>query len=256
MSDADTNNPFLPEDRADGPIPDELVDRFFDRELDDSARAGFMRRLDDDTRACERVAKTNRILTMLRRGVGAPDLSDSILDRVDRVRGFVPPSQRKLVRFGRLAVAAMLFGVIAGAVIVQRRAPEVMELAGMPTPVRDVARAAADEADGLVRFALPTRLVRHEANTSLDSERSMWGPRHLDAESQSVVSWSWSPAAACALDREATGVDHALVLVGGRVVLIGNTDDLRPQQASLAPVTFRARVSLPSVRSGGLRELP
>lgn len=256
MSDAETNNPSLPEDPSDGPIPDELVDRFFDRELDDSSRAGFMRRLDDDARAAERVAKTNRILTMLRRGVGAPDLSNSILDRVDQARGFVAPSQRKYVRFGRLAVAAMLFGVITGAVIVQRRAPEVMELAGMPTPVRDVARAAADEADALARFASPARLVRNEVNAALESERAMWGPRHLDAESQSVVSWSWSPAAACATEREDSGVSHALVLVGGRMVVIGNADDLRPQQASLAPVTFRARVTLPSVRSSGLRELP
>lgn len=253
MSDADTNNP-LPPDPSEGPIPDDLVDRFFDRELDDSGRAGFMRRLDDDHRACERVARTNRFITLLRRGVRAPDQTNSILDRVDHLRGFVAPSQRRLVRFGRVAVAAMLFGVIAGAVVVQRRAPEIVELAGMATPVRDMASAAAREADCLTRYAAPMALVGQRAPDEALDEREMWGPRHLDAEAQSVVSWSLSPAAACA--RESSEGTRTLVLVGNHVVVIGDTSDLQSSRASLAPITFRTRVALPSVRSSGLRELP
>lgn len=253
MIDADPTNPIPPEP-PEGPIPDELVDRFFDRELDDAGRAGFMRRLDDDAGACERVAKTNRFLTLLRRGVRAPDLTDSILDRVDHLRGFVPPRERKLVRFGRLAVAAMLFGVIAGAVVVQRRAPEVVELAGMPTPVRDVARAAAKEADSLLRCASPAQLARRSTSDEAAVELEMWGPRHLDAQAQSVVSWSLSPVAARA--SEETEVTHALVLIGNRIIVIGDTADFSAPRASLAPITFGARVPLPSVRSSGFRDLP
>jgi hypothetical protein len=251
--DADHTNP-LPPEPPEGPIPDELVDRFFDRELDDTGRAGFMSRLDDDARACEHVAKTNRFLTLLKRGVRAPDLTDSILDRVDHLRGFVPPKERKLIRFGRIAVAAMLFGVIAGAVIVQRRAPEVVELAGMPTPVRDVARAAAKEADTLFRTASPAQFAQRAPSHEAAAELDMWGPRHLDAQAQAVVSWSLSPAAACRT--EEAEVTHALVLIGNRVIVIGDTADFKPQRASLAPITFGARVPLPSVRSSGFRDLP
>lgn len=253
MIDADPNNP-LPPEPPEGPIPDELVDRFFDRELDDTGRAGFMRRLDADPRACERVAKTNRFLTLLKRGVRAPDQTDSILDRVDYLRGFVAPKERKLVRFGRLAVAAMLFGVIAGAVIVQRRAPEVVELAGMPTPVRDVARAAAKEADSLIRCASPAQFAGRAASDEAAVELQMWGPRHLDAQAQSVVSWSLSPVAAC--PPEETEASRALVLIGHRVIVIGDTADFKAPRASLAPITFGARAPLPSVRSSGFRDLP
>jgi hypothetical protein len=159
-----------------------------------------------------------------------------------------------MIRFGRLAVAAMLFGVIAGAVVVQRRAPEVVELAGPPTPVRDIAHAAQREADALSRLAAPVRSVNREVLADLAAERAMWGPRTLDAESQSVVSWSL-PGGTPAL-RDDSMPQHALLLVGGRIVHIGDTSDFEAPRATLAPVTFRARVPLPSVRSGALRDLP
>ncbi|MBX3366437.1 MAG: hypothetical protein KF912_03885 [Phycisphaeraceae bacterium] len=253
MIPSDESNPLNPE-IPEGPIPEELVDRFFDRELDGEDRTGFIRRLDADPKACEHVAKTNRFLTLLRRGVRTPDLSESILERVDSVRGFVPPAERRLIRFGRLAVAAMLFGVIAGAVVVQRRAPQVVELAGPPTPVRDIARAAQRDADGLARLTAPVRIVNREVLADLAAERAMWGPRTLDAESQSVVSWSLPHGAS--RDEDDTVPRHALLLVGGRIVHIGDTSDFEPPRATLAPVTFRARVQLPSVRSSTLRDLP
>lgn len=253
MIPSDESNPPHPQS-PEGPIPEELVDRFFDRELNGEDRTGFIRRLDADPRACEHVAKTNRFLTLLRRGVRTPDLSESILERVDSFRGFVRPAERRLIRFGRLAVAAMLFGVVAGAVVVQRRAPHMVELAGPPTPVRDIARAAQREADGLSRLTAPVRIVNREVLADLAAERAMWGPRTLDAESQSIV--SWSPAHGTAGAVNDIMPQHALLLVGGRIVHIGDPSDLEPPRATLAPVTFRARVPLPSVRSGTLRDLP
>lgn len=172
MSTIDPTNPFMnplgpgpdPAD-VDPPIPDDLVDAFFDRELDDATRAAFTRRLDEDASCCERVAKTHRMLSMLRRGVKPPDLSASILDRVDSVRGFVPRKHRRLIRAGRAAVVLALLGVVASAVVVRHRAPEVVAFGSLPSPVRDVASAACEDAAGLERFARSVRGERFDAGS-------------------------------------------------------------------------------------------
>lgn len=247
-------------DRAeiDPPIPDELVDRFFDREISPADRARLSGALDQDAGVCERMAKVSRAISMMRRGVRAPDQSEEILNRLDRLRGFVPARHRPLVRFGRIAVAAAMFGVIAGAVIVRRQAPEIVAISGEPTPVRDVARAAAREAAGVSDLARFVRAWPREVGPVARVESASWEAPLAVApiESANEVTWSLSPVAACT---EAPGApEHrTIVVVGGRVVAIQSTDQIIVgSTASVSPISFKPRPSGRCVRDARLSDLP
>src|SRR5688572_17120431 len=79
-----------------GAIPDELVDRFFDNELDESARRAFLRSVPADLDRCEEVARTRRMLDMFKAGVvTGPDLTGRIIATVDRKRGFASRNVRR-----------------------------------------------------------------------------------------------------------------------------------------------------------------
>jgi hypothetical protein len=243
---------------ADPPIPDELVDRFFDREISPEDRARLAGALDENAGVCERMARISRAISMMRRGVRAPDQSEQILDRLDRIRGFVPASHRPFVRLGRLAVAAAMFGVIAGAVIVRRQAPEIVEIGGERTLVRDVARAAEREAAGVTDLARVVRAWPRELGAGARVETAAWG---VTATSDSVdtgdqVTWSLSPVAACSENRGAAEY-RMIVVVGGRVVAIEREDRLiSGSSASVTPISFKPRPAGRCVRDARLSDLP
>lgn len=278
-----TNDPFqhdgaAPEGREaeplDGGIPDELVDRFFDREISASDRARLFGALDSDAGICERMARLSFVLSRMKKGVRAPDLSDQILDRVDRVRGFVPASRRPLVRLGRLAVAASMFGLIAGAVIVRRSAPEVVEM-GQPMPLRDVARAAERDTGGFGSlassmastvassgFSRVSGVAGQDSTVEWRVERAGWSE---GSDAGRRVSWSWSPAAACGerpIESEAR-----VVVVGGRVIAIelGATargvgldeeSGVFVSEGRIVPVSLKPKPDGRCVRDARLSDLP
>lgn len=70
----------------------------------------------------------------LRRGVEAPDLSESILSEVDRRRGWLSARQRRFVALARWGTAAAAVGILAGVFAAQRFTP-VEEIVG-PAPER------------------------------------------------------------------------------------------------------------------------
>lgn len=232
---------------VDPPIPDDLVDAFFDRELDEEARRRFTRNLDADPFRCERVAKTHRMLSMLRRGVRVPDQTDAILDRVDRVRGFVSPRGRVWIRAGRVAAAIAMLGLVAGAVMVRRSVPEIAEI-GMTTPVDDVACAAREDASGLTRFA-------HSVRTLPDAIAAPVRVRAAVVAGHAENEITWSPTAVIPESPE-QGRSVAVLVVGSRVIVLDGLARQAEARAPVAPVSFTPRPLSGGLRSTSFTDLP
>jgi hypothetical protein len=127
-------------------IPDELVDAFFDRRLDEGSREKFFQMLRGDVRRCAEVAQTQRVISALREPVEAPDLTASIMREVSVRRGFLSARLRGMVRAGRMAVAAGLLLALLGVALVHRMAPDAVALDPAPRPVSGVVSSSAEEA--------------------------------------------------------------------------------------------------------------
>lgn len=133
----------LPPKRADGPpagTPDHLVDAFFDRELDPQRSRDLLAGLKHDAPRSEEIARTQRMLSMLRRTPmraerAEDDLVDAILARVDRKRRFLPDFWRRFVTAGRLATAATVLLAGMGVAVLGRTHPEMLRLAPQPAPI-------------------------------------------------------------------------------------------------------------------------
>ena len=191
----------------------QAIDALFDGELDD-ARA---RRLlaDADPAACEDVAKTQRIISMLKRPVGAPDLTDAILARVEDEREFLPSPWRRLVRVGRVAVAASLLLGLVGVALAHRYWPEQTAWSTEPRPVSALLNATEREAGAGVqqiegRIELVADAQKQFAGqimVAVDAARP--GPSKVDAGARHVATFTVAPR------------DVRLVEVPSSVVLVG-----------------------------------
>jgi hypothetical protein len=131
---------------ASQPIPEELVDAFFDRELDEGSRENFFRLIRQDLRTCSGVARTQRMIGALREPVEAPDLTASIMAEVGHRRGFLSQRLRGMVKAGRLAAAACVLMVLLAVAALHRSAPETFSLTASPKPVSGVLTSGASEA--------------------------------------------------------------------------------------------------------------
>lgn len=125
------------------------IDALFDRELDATARRELIGEVRHNAGACEDVARTQRLVSLLREPVVAPDVTDDVLARVDRRRGFLTPRLRRMVTVGRLAAALGLISVVGVAALARRWWPEATTLTPQPTPITAVVESGrADAADG------------------------------------------------------------------------------------------------------------
>lgn len=146
------SHPSGPRDRA--RISDRVVDAYFDRALDEATRERLFRSMLADPRQAELMARMQRTIGLLRAPVDAPDLTDQIMARVDRRRRFLPAGFRRMISFGRLAVAAGLLVVLLGVALTQRYAPRAVSLTPPERPLTAVIDAGkADAASGARRLA-------------------------------------------------------------------------------------------------------
>lgn len=94
----------------------------------------------------------------MRLDVEAPDLTDSILDRVSMHRTFIDRRTRRWLWATRVAIAASVLLVAGVIVLVHERYPQVRGEAPRPRPLSTVVAAAQGEArrlEGLSRFEIP-----------------------------------------------------------------------------------------------------
>ncbi len=134
-------------------ISDEAIDAFFDRELDPRRSRDLLLGLTNDHPRSEEVARTQRMLSLLRRTPlhaerAEEDMLGAIMARVDRRRRFLPESWRRFVTAGRLSVAATFLLAGFGVAVLGRTHPDLMRLAPHPAPIAalvDTGRTEATE---------------------------------------------------------------------------------------------------------------
>lgn len=132
---------------------DALVDAFFDGEMDAKSRESFFDTLRSDPAAARRFAETKWLIDGLRRDreTPSPDLIDEVLGEIDSRRSWLSPGARRLVSFGRLAVAASFLALLGAAFVVKREAPGALQLVEQPAPLTRVVDASRQQAADSVR---------------------------------------------------------------------------------------------------------
>jgi hypothetical protein len=171
-----------------GKIPDELVDAFFDRELDGASREQFFGAMRADLSRCAEVAKTQRIVSLLREPVEAPDLTGAIMAEVRRRGAFVPTGMRRFVKYGRWAAAVLLAAGVLGLALVHRHSPDALRLAPRPKPVAGVIQSgSSDAAAGVQQLTQAMNVV---AARVLESEG---GGRGAGKRGQRMISIGLTP---------------------------------------------------------------
>ncbi len=168
-----------------GRIPDHLVDRFFDRELTRAESASLFEALRSDPAAAREIVGTQRAIDALRQPLKTPDLSRSILARVDRHSPLLTRRSVRHVRVGRLVSAACLLLIIAGAFIAQRTHPQVVNLGGeRPAPVADLAsNLSGDTADAVNTLRQTARAVTVTALSQASPASAAAGQASADPQS-------------------------------------------------------------------------
>lgn len=93
----------------------------------------------------DRLRDIQEVMNSLRRPVEAPDLTGSILARVEQERPFVDPRTQRLVWVSRAGFAASVAIVALGIALMHRAAPGLLRLASRPQPLSDVVSTAETE---------------------------------------------------------------------------------------------------------------
>jgi len=167
-------------------IPGHLVDRFFDREMTRAEASGMFETFRADPDAARRFVQTQRMLDALREPVKAPDLSRQILAEVDRRTPMLTRRGVRHVRLGRVAAAAALVAIIAGAFVAQRFNPGIVEVGSAePRPLASlrslVTQDAADAVNTLQQTARAVEFTASRAVTLTASPAPAPGERAAPA---------------------------------------------------------------------------
>jgi len=155
-------------------IPDHLVDRFFDRELTRGESAGLFESFNADPESARRFVQTQRMIDALREPVRVPDLTRSILSKINEQTPDTPLLSRRgvrQVRVGRLAATAALVALIAGAFVMQRVNPNVVDFGVEPkSPLVSLRNTVAgDASDAMNTLVQTARAIEVTAASSVRS---------------------------------------------------------------------------------------
>lgn len=212
--------------RDPGRIPDRLVDAYFDRELDEGSRDRLLGAMLGDPDRAEELAGIRRAINRLREPVAAPDLTERVLARVGRRRGFLSRRVRRLVRGGRLTAVACLLAVVLGVVVIERIAPGALRLTPRSRPISAVVEAGRADAERSVRLL-----------TGADAT----GPDR--AVSRGVIVGPLTPGALAGVRRLPPVSDHGLTIMGGSgAATVRRIPDAATFARSMEPFSF-ARAS-------------
>ncbi len=150
---APEREPALPREvEADAPIPDDLVDRMLDGDIDPLKAREVFGSIRSNREASHRLDATKRLLRTLKeadRGLPCPDFSRRVLDAVAARNGlFSAFGFRRMLTY-RYAAAAGLLLTVSGLFIGQRLAPDTMSLQPRPTPLSRVVQSMPTETAGM-----------------------------------------------------------------------------------------------------------
>lgn len=200
-------------------IMDEWIDAYFDRSLTEGSSELLMASLREDAGRCETVARTQRMIAMLKQPLaesGLPEMRDQTADimaRIAKGRGFVNARGRRRVRQGRLAVAGgvltacLALGLIwrawPGLSLVPRSMPMsavVNQSSQAATQtlsrINDAVRSMGPSADGGIGLAQPRTGARGVAYVLIPVAIVPLEPiRPFDPMAEGTGDGSWGPLA-------------------------------------------------------------
>lgn len=143
-----------PQHAEPGPIPDELIDALFDRELDAARTEDLLRRARREPARRAEVEAAAEAIRLLRRPLETPDFTGRVLAEVDRRRMFLPARLRRMVTTTRLAVAASLVLGVGVVALIDRASPDALRFAPRPSPLTNLYETArAESPEGLRELA-------------------------------------------------------------------------------------------------------
>lgn len=199
-------------------LSEEMINAFFDRELGEGASDEFFSKLRSDLPRCAEVARTQRVISLLREPIESPDVADRVLAAVHRRRRFVPERIRRYVTAGRLAAAIVVLVSLLGVVLIDRVSPGALRLTPRHTPVSNVVSSTREAAHGVSELAGAVTTVRVLAG----EPAATTGPS--SARSRSFMDLRPGVTSAHVLTAPRAGSDDSLIVYRGagpdtRVVL-------------------------------------
>ncbi len=151
--------------------PRDLLDQYFDGELDAVGKAALNGHLQRDPTLRAECEETRESLKLLRATPGLRDRTEPILAEVDRQRRFMLRSARLRVWGVRAALAASLAMAAGGAIWAERAHPIFFDGAS-PTPLATLENAGRnDAADGLASAVNATKGVVRAVASPLGTNR-------------------------------------------------------------------------------------
>lgn len=133
-------------DDAPGRIPESLIHAALDGEVSDDMQREIAAALKYDRTRHDELLETADAIRALRSEVDAPDFSSAVLSELDRSSRFIPANFQRLVRSGRMGLAAALLLSLVCVAGLQRIYPRLTTIGAQQTPVRDVAQAVENDA--------------------------------------------------------------------------------------------------------------
>lgn len=133
-------------DDAPGRIPESLIHAALDGEVSDDMQREIADALKYDRTRHSELLETADAIRALRSEVDAPDFATSVLGQLDRSSRFIPSSWQRLVRNGRMGIAAALLLSLVCVAGLQRLYPRLTTIGAQDTPVRNVAQAVETDA--------------------------------------------------------------------------------------------------------------
>lgn len=146
--------PYPPPGKRRDQISDDLLDRFFDRLLDEAGRRALFEGLRADPARAREVVQTQQVLAQLDDPIVGPDLVGPVLRQIDARQPFMSRGWRRVVTTGRALVAACVLITVAGVALLERYAPELTRTdhaAPIASVVDSSQHAVVHDVDAIVR---------------------------------------------------------------------------------------------------------
>lgn len=157
---------------ADAPNTRELLDAYFDGELDRADAPRLRRALREDPVLAEEFGRTSEAVSMLSQsGANSAldvDLSERVLARCEATRGYLNKRGRRFVLAGRSAVALTALAMVAGVVLWVRLTPPELRLPDSQRPLGVLLESGTTDAAKL-RMVPPS--VQQDLADSVDQSK-------------------------------------------------------------------------------------
>ena len=200
----------------------ELLDAYFDGELDRAGKGRLHEALRHDPVLAEEFSRTSEAVSMLRQSASNTgldvDLTERVLTRTERERGFLNKRGRRFVFAGRSAVALAALAMAAGVVVWVRLTPPELRLSDRERPLGVLLESGNADAASL-RLVPPE--VQRDLADSVDQSK---------AERRIVFGLEADPAHAFSMfgGEQATGGDTRAM---ARLPMLARPEDIERQRA-------------------------